>query len=47
MLQLGQRAQRGFLDARDGAVGCAAQADRDRDGLFVVEQQWRQRGAGP
>ena len=47
LLELGQRPQRGLLDAGDAtARRRGTQADRDRDGLFVVEQQRRQRRPG-
>src|SRR6185312_8414187 len=42
LLQLRQRADRGFLDARDRAVRGGTQSDRDRDRFLVVEQQWWQ-----
>jgi hypothetical protein len=42
---LGQRPDRRLLDAGHGAVGSGAQANRERDGFVVVEQQRWQRGA--
>ena len=45
LLELGQRADRGLLDPGDRAGGRGAQADGDRDGLGVVEQQRRQLAA--
>ena len=46
LLELYERAHRGLLDSRDRGAGGAAQADRDRDGLLVVEQQGRHLGPG-
>ena len=46
LLELGQRPDRGLLDPGDRARGRRAQADRDRDGLGVVEQQRRELAAG-
>jgi hypothetical protein len=45
LFQLGQRADRGFLYPGDSAPGRCAQADRDRDGFLVIEQQRGQRRA--
>jgi hypothetical protein len=44
-LQLGQRSQRGLLDAGHAAARRGAHPDRDGDRLVVVEQQRRQPGA--
>nr|BFE60179.1 hypothetical protein GCM10020063_047050 [Dactylosporangium thailandense] len=45
LFELGEGAQRGLLDPGDRAGGGGAQADGHGDGLVVVEQQGRQRGA--
>ena len=47
LLELGQSAQRGLLDAGHAAAGRGAQADRHGDRLVVVEQQRRQVCARP
>ena len=46
LLELGQRAHRGLLDARNRARGGGAQPDGDGDRLGVIEQQRRQLAAG-
>jgi hypothetical protein len=47
LLELGEGPDRGLADALDTSVGRGTQADRDRDRFLVVQQQRRQRGAGP
>ena len=46
LLQLGECAQRRLLQPFDRSPAGGAQADGDRHGLVVVEQQRRHRGAG-
>jgi hypothetical protein len=46
LFELGQRRERGVVHALHRAAGRRAQADRDRDGLVVLEQQGRQRAPG-
>jgi hypothetical protein len=46
VLELGQRAHGGLLDAADAAARRRAQPDGHGDGLVVVEQQGWERGPG-
>ena len=46
LLELGQRTDRGLLDASDAGAGRRAQADHHGHRLALVEQQRRQRCAG-
>ena len=46
LLELGERAQRRFLDAGDRSPGARPETHRERDGLVIVEQQRRQRRPG-
>ena len=43
---LGERADGGLVDAGDAALGGGPQADRERDGLVVVDHERREGGAG-
>jgi hypothetical protein len=45
LFELGQRTDGRLLDADHTAPGGGAQAHRDRDGFFVVQQQRGQLGA--
>src|SRR5688572_18546138 len=47
VLQLGEGAEGGFLDARDGSSGSCQQAHGDSNGFVVVEEKGRDVGAGP
>jgi hypothetical protein len=47
LLELDQRAHGGLLDPSHRRARGGAQADGDRDGLLVVDQQRRDCGAGP
>jgi hypothetical protein len=46
LLELDQRADGGLLDPGHRRAGRGAQADRDGDGLVVVQEQRRHRGSG-